>query len=795
MPEFSSLDSGSERLVERSARSRPGWVTQLPQEQGYFFATGIATGAGSLEEGRAAGIQAAVQDVVNYLGIRSQVHYSETRTELSTRLVNRVTSEGFAQVTKSRPVEMYYERFLVPGTGKTGERFDVYVLLRIPQGMLKEEEQRLKLDRQRRLELAARLLQEGRSHAEGGDVGAALRRWLEAGRLVEGEWGADALRQAIRTAQSDLAGAVVLVSDGDAGAPAGKGGPWTVRALLRQGAQESPLRRLPLQIRFRAETRTHVETATTDEAGEARVTLPPNRDAPSRIGVGVGIDLARLLLLGGSRPPPREDLPAALRGLAAVTLWLSRPEEHSQTIAHLPSLPGAQTDWPAEAAADWSGGLPPGDEPAASGMLSIRIAPGNTRVYPSGSRQKPGIGYLVDVRAPVATSARRSPLNLALVIDRSGSMADGGKMEYVKEAVRLVARNLGPQDGLSIVVYSDEVDILLAGGTARDRLLIDHHLDMLEPMGTTNLSGGLFEGMNLLRASFLDQGINRLVLLSDGLANRGVTDARELAQYAARTGGENISISTVGVGRDFDENLLMSLASASRGNYYYVGDAERLPEVFREEMQGLASIVAQNVTLTLRLERGVEVADVFGLPFERVGDAAHIRLGDMTSGDRRLVGLSLRLPGGPEGLQEIGRVEADYDQVAGAIGRVKRRFPMRIEYTRDRNAVEAGLDPQVDRYLQVLATLDVMTLAMKSNDPNMVRETLAYIESRLEPFRDWSRRVDDPEVASLAGVLEDCVAELRKGMSHPGHGAVSAARDLGREVRYKLYRLGHRAGR
>lgn len=791
-PEFMPLDSGRERLVERSAQSRPGWITQLPQEQGYFFAAGIATGASSLEEGRTAGIQAAVQDVVNYLGIRTQVHYSETRTELTTRLVNRVTSEGFAQVTKSRPVEMYYERFSVSDTGKAGERFDVYVLLRIPQGMLKEEERRLASDRQRRLALADKLLQEGRTYAEGGDVGAALRRWLEAGRLVEGEWEADALRQEIRTAQSDLAGAVVLIADGKAGSAADKDASRTVLAVLRQGAKESPLRRLPLQIRFQTAAGIRVETAATDEAGVARVALPPDRGAPAR--VGVGIDLDRLLLLGGGRNPPREDLPAALRGLAAITLWLNRPEGNSQEIANSPSLPWAQTDRPAESSADWSGRFPQGEAPSAGGPLSILIAPSSTRVSSAGSRQPLEIGYLVDIRTPTATFSRRPPFNLALVIDRSGSMSDAGKMEYVKEAVRLVARNLEPQDKLSIVVYSDTADTLLAGGTGRDRLLIDHHLDMLEPMGSTNLSSGLFEGMDLLRASLLDRGSNRLVLLSDGLANRGVTGVRKLVEYAARAGGENISISTVGVGRDFDENLLMSLASASGGNYYYVGDAERLPEVFREEMQGLASVVAQNVTLTLRFERGVEVADVFGRSFEEAGDAVRIRLGDMISGDRRLIGLALRLPPRSEGLKEIGRLEADYDQVADMIGRVNRRFPIRIAYTRDRNAVEAGLDPRVDRYLQVLAVLDVMSLAMQSNDPRMVRETLKYLESRMQLFNDWSRRIDDPEVADLIGVLDDCVVELRR-MSHSGHGAVSTPRGLGREIRFKLYRLGQQAGR
>ncbi len=800
-----------DRFVERSARQRPGWITQLPQEEGYFFATGIATGAASLEEGKAAGVQAAVQDVVTYLGIRAQVYYKETRTELTTRLVNRITSEGFAQVAKGRPVEMYYERFLFPGTEKSGSgyRWDVYVLLRIPQGVLNEEEERLKLDRQRRLDLAARLLKEGRTYSEAGDAGGAVRRWLEAGRLLEGEGGVDALRHEVKEALSELAGVVSLVSGGKERTPRGEEGSWTVRAVMRQGAKETRLRWLPLKVRFQAGSATIVEPATTDDQGEARVALPPHLGDPSRVGVAVGIDMDRLLSVGGNRTPPREDLLAGLQGLEAAVVWLHRPEPVLQTSTGAPSPngvlspPAVRANRPAEpeaaeAGASRSENLLSTEPPAEPRPLRVRIEPVNTLVYMTRGGREAEVGYLVDIRAPAApSSTSRRPLNLALVVDSSGSMADAGKLDYVKEAVRLVMRNLGPQDRLSFVVYSDEARALVSGGTASDRLPIEHHLNMLQAMGSTNLSGGLFEGVNQVESFFLEEGINRVILLSDGLANRGVVSRPELERYAAKAGDKGVSLSTIGVGRDFNEELMMAIASAGRGNYYYVGDPETVPSVFMKEMEGLASVAAQNITLTLSLNRGVEVAEVLGLPYEKAEGKVRIRLGDMASGGRSLAGFTLRLVQEPEreGLLEMGSLSVGYNSVAGEIGRVKDLVPLRIEFTRERSRVEAGVNRRVDRYLQLLAAADVMTLAMKSGDPDAAQEATRWIESEMESFLQWTRTVDDPEVASLGSIFKDCLAEMRKGMAYPGSGMALSNRDAGKEIRYKLYRLRRQMGR
>ncbi len=151
----------STRPIERSARRKPDWITQLPEDPRYFFSIGIATGTDSLEAGKAQALGAAIEDVVNYLGIRAQVSYEESRTELTTRLVSRITAEGKGRVARGRLLEMYYERSRTTAPRGTSDSFDVFVLVRIPWEIINEEEQRLRADREARLALAASLLEEG----------------------------------------------------------------------------------------------------------------------------------------------------------------------------------------------------------------------------------------------------------------------------------------------------------------------------------------------------------------------------------------------------------------------------------------------------------------------------------------------------------------------------------------------------------------------------------------------------------------------------------------------------------
>ncbi|GEM_PF-1270851 len=813
-PAMHSLNHGDETVVERSAKKRPEWITQLPSDQSSFYATGFATGSATLDEGKARAMRAAIEEVVNYLGIQAEVYYDETRTELTTRLVNRITAEGLGRVARGRPVEMYFERMQSYSHDGPSDRFDVYILLRIPWPIIREEEQRLTAERQARTELAARLLDEGRARAHTGDISGALRRWIEAGRLLEGEQSARIGVHEIEAAVSDLVSSVALIVEDDEKNDGSESGDESdasradeerkVRAVLRMGDRSIPLPWLPLNLSLGGNASRVFDRITTNEEGIAQVTLPRvhggSRGTAAKAALTV--DVERLLALD----PTTKDLPgrmvATLRPLEVLSVWIplpkdtySRPDDDRPlAISDAPVTPigpeydfSMQTTTP-DARASRDDMVPRGDAPFVEGSLRIRIAPTTTTFSFANSSGTDSVGYLVDIQPSSAWLPARRPLNLALVLDRSGSMADAGKLEYVKRAVRLVMRNLGPEDQVTVVVYSDESKVLLEAGSHRDRLLIDHHLSMIDAMGVTNLSAGLFEAVNILSDHFLEGGINRAILLTDGLANQGVTNREALSKYAEITSQKGISISTIGLGQDFDEDMLLAIAFSGRGNSYYVDDQDKLPDVFLKELHELSAMVAQNLTLTLELEPGADFLDSYGWPHEQDGSLVRFPLSSIAAGVRNLSGFTIRPPRRGNGSHRIGTLEIQYDDVTGVPRRVRQTVPLQLTFVSSSDA-GTGENPRVARYIKTLATMDVMLLAEKSGDADTIRKTLEFMESELDDVTRWATRLDDPEMASLAEVYEHCIMSLKHLLEHPGSHHEKIARDTRKEIQYKLYQL------
>ncbi len=597
---------------------------------------------------------------------------------------------------------------------------------------------------------------------------------------------------------ADLSSSVALLVEEPADEdPPGR---YRLRAVLRWSGKEVPLRWLPLRVQHGAGPRARTDSVTTDSDGIALLTVAPGA-APGGAATGVFVDTARLLSLGEGQT----DLPASFRAafgpLESLRVSIARSVSEAEARAFRPPLPGhpPSTRRPADepdpldvGTSVWAWSLPVDD--VAGDMLALRVEPSVRQV---ASRTRRGgnddVGFLVDVRAAGDGLPRRRPLNLALVLDRSGSMANDGKLDYAKQAVRLVVRNLSPVDRLTLVSYSDDAELLVENGSIHDRLLIEHHLEMIDAMGTTNLSAGLFEAADVIGRGLMEDGINRIVLLSDGLANQGVVNREALARFASQAVRRGITISTVGVGEEFDEDMLLAIATGGQGNSYYVSDPDQLPQVFLQELQELASIVAQNVSLVLELEPGAELVDTYGIEADRQANRVRFMVGSLAAGARALVGFSVRPPPGGPGLQRIGVVRLRYDDVSDEVRRVESSAPLELEYVRPGEA-PAGSNSHVQRYLDILAAMDVMLLAEKSGDERSIRETTEFLEAELESLSQWASMADDPEIASLAQVFEHCVMELRHRLEHGGPHHETISRDLRKEIRYKLYRLRRRAG-
>jgi Ca-activated chloride channel family protein len=233
----------------------------------------------------------------------------------------------------------------------------------------------------------------------------------------------------------------------------------------------------------------------------------------------------------------------------------------------------------------------------------------------------------------------RAPLRIALVLDRSGSMA-GDKLDVAKQCARFVAQRLQPTDLLSVVAFDDHVDFaapLAAPGAATEAAIV-----ALQPGGSTNLSGGWLKGLEELRRC--DDGVRRVVLLTDGQANQGVTDPEQLVSLAAGTKAE-AATTRIGFGEGFDEDLLTAIADASGGATYFADTPDDAPGIFAEEFTGLTTLVAQNVSVEIRPTEQVELLGVLNeYPIVEVAGGLHAQIGDAYGGERRRVVFQLHVP-------------------------------------------------------------------------------------------------------------------------------------------------------
>ena len=261
-------------------------------------------------------------------------------------------------------------------------------------------------------------------------------------------------------------------------------------------------------------------------------------------------------------------------------------------------------------------------------------------------------------------NAQRRPLNVALVIDRSGSMA-GAPLRYALQAASDFVDRLTAEDRLSIVVYDDEVGTLLDAQLVTDKPAIKQLLKGVRAGGLTNLSGGWLQGCELVAKHKTDQHVNRVLLLTDGQANQGITNSAVLIKTASKKAEEGISTTTLGFGSHFEEDLLIGMARAAGGNFYFIQSLDDAADVFSIELDSLKAIAAQNLTVTLTPLGATGIADVLSLARQepQADGRMVLHLGDVHENEDKLLGLQLRLPALPTGAHQLLHVAYRADAI------------------------------------------------------------------------------------------------------------------------------------
>jgi len=193
-------------------------------------------------------------------------------------------------------------------------------------------------------------------------------------------------------------------------------------------------------------------------------------------------------------------------------------------------------------------------------------------VLQAGEKQKAVVKITLDAPRPPEI-VKRPLVNLALVLDRSGSMA-GSKLEKAKEAAIEAFRRLGPNDIFSLVIYDHVVETLVPAQRVQNAEWIEGRIQSIHSRGNTALFGGVSQGAAEVRKNLEERYVHRILLLSDGLANVGPRTPEDLGRLGTALSKEDISVTTVGVGTDYNEDLMARLAQNSGGNTYFVDERE-----------------------------------------------------------------------------------------------------------------------------------------------------------------------------------------------------------------------------
>ena len=306
--------------------------------------------------------------------------------------------------------------------------------------------------------------------------------------------------------------------------------------------------------------------------------------------------------------------------------------------------------------------------PAAARSVELDVQM-STPLVLTGARQK---AYVRIALTGLDVKRMRAPVNAAIVLDQSGSMS-GRKIEEAKRAAIMAIDQLRDDDIVSVVTYQSTVDVLVPATKLYDREAIRRAIRSIRAGGKTALFAGVSKGARELE-KFLDRNrVNTLLLLSDGLANVGPSSPGELAQFGESLGRQGISVTTIGLGLQYNEDLMTRLAMASDGNHFFVEDESDLEAAFATEFGDVLSTVAQGVTIHIHCPKGVRPVRMVGREARISGQNVHASLNQLFRDQTRYMLLEVDVPPAWAGkVQRIADVTVGYhDLMAGSQATLK----------------------------------------------------------------------------------------------------------------------------
>ncbi|APR75671.1 Hypothetical protein A7982_01017 [Minicystis rosea] len=349
---------------------------------------------------------------------------------------------------------------------------------------------------------------------------------------------------------------------------------------------------------------------------------------------------------------------------------------------------------------------------------------------------------MLEVRGADGASARGSaPVNLALVIDRSGSMK-GTRIRNAISAATSAVDRLSDGDVVSVVTFDTQTQVVVApttiGPGARER--VNAAIRGITLGGDTCISCGIDEALSQL--SRTSDKVSRMLLLSDGDANHGVRDVPGFRNMAQRAQSRGVSVTTIGVDVDYNEKIMTAIAQDSNGRHYFVENDSALPRIFEQEAESLTRTVASNVEATIELAPGVELSRVFDRSFRRAGNQITVPLGSFTGAEVKTVLMKVRAPSGREGLTQLADVQLGYrDLTSGTDGHCGGKLAVEIVADASQaSELDALVLGRVQRSETAAVLKDVNNL-FEQGKLDEARNKLAQRQDALRVAADKAKRV------------------------------------------------------
>jgi Ca-activated chloride channel family protein len=325
--------------------------------------------------------------------------------------------------------------------------------------------------------------------------------------------------------------------------------------------------------------------------------------------------------------------------------------------------------------------------------------------------------YALIEASPGASIAQvQMPLNLSLVLDKSGSM-QGRKIQNLRQAAKLVVDRLGPQDIISIVAFSDRKYNIAGSQPVTDKVALKRKIDRIRDGGGTAISGGMSQGLAELDKALAPDRVSRMLLLTDG---QTFGDEKQCKKLGKRAGERGIVVTALGLGDDWNEDLLDAIAEASGGTADFIDSPDRIVTVFEQAVQSMQDTVVQNSEMVLRLANGVTPRQVWqvlpmisNLGYRPLSDRdVQVSLGEMEKGQPRSILVELLVGPRPAGTYRVAQAEISYDVPGLNIVGEKVRSDILLDFTAD--PVQAKqYEPEVMNIVEKVTAFKLQTRALE----------------------------------------------------------------------------------